>query len=141
MITIKILTMGKAKERWIEEGFADYQKRLSPKLLLQLILARHEEQLIQLAQKERGLVVGLDSQGDSLTSEQFSQRMYRYLEEGGARLCFVIGGAEGLPPLLKTSLPLLSLSSLTFPHQMARLILAEQIYRAVEIRKNSPYHR
>jgi 23S rRNA (pseudouridine1915-N3)-methyltransferase len=141
MMIIKILSVGKAKEHWIEEGFADYQKRLSPRLFLQLILARNDEQLLSLIQKESSMVIGLDPQGESLTSEQFSHRLYQYLEKGGARLSFVIGGADGLPAPLKAQLPLLSLSPLTFPHQLARLILAEQIYRAVEIRKNSPYHR
>jgi 23S rRNA (pseudouridine1915-N3)-methyltransferase len=69
--------------------------------------------------------------------------MYEWLDRGGSRLSFVIGGAEGLPSELKNTqkLSLLSLSALTFTHQFARIILMEQIYRASEIRKGSAYHK
>ena len=77
------------------------------------------------------------------TSERFSEEMYKWLEEGGSRLTFVIGGAEGLPDEIKSNYGnrMLSLSTLTFTHQFARILLMEQIYRASEIKKGSGYHK
>jgi len=78
----------------------------------------------------------------SLSSEQFSEQMYKWLEEGGSRVCFVIGGAEGLPAALQgLGLPSLSLGPLTLTHQFARVLLAEQIYRASQIRLGTKYHK
>lgn len=87
--------------------------------------------------EKRGAVfVCLDERGETCTSIALSERIYRWLEEGGSRLAFVVGGAEGLPDALRPSpgassagVHHLSLGELTFTHQMARLILAEQIYR------------
>jgi 23S rRNA (pseudouridine1915-N3)-methyltransferase len=70
--------------------------------------------------------------------------MYQWLDRGGSRLSFIIGGAEGLPSELKSNRhcsTMISLSALTFTHQFARILLAEQIYRASEIRKGSAYHK
>lgn len=80
-----------------------------------------------------------------MNSPAFSEFVFSKLEEGGSRLTFVVGGAEGLPPGLKSKPPQggakLSLSSMTFTHLWARAILAEQIYRASEIRRGSKYHK
>jgi 23S rRNA (pseudouridine1915-N3)-methyltransferase len=112
-------------------------------------------------------VVLLDPRGQALTSEEFASCFYGWSESGGSRLTFVIGGAEGLPDELRSQPSsnissnssnrkmmmrsstlsssdrptLISLSSLTFTHQMARVLLMEQIYRATEIRKGSDYHK
>jgi len=92
-------------------------------------------------------VVLLDPRGYCCSSEDFSTYLYKWLDEGGSRLVFVIGGADGLPPILKEDFRdcfkrrevmkrgVLSLSNLTFTHQFSRTILMEQIYRASEIRK------
>ncbi len=80
-----------------------------------------------------------------MDSPTFSKFVFSKLEEGGSRLTFVVGGAEGLPPGLKSKPPQggtkLSLSSMTFTHLWARALLAEQIYRASEIRRGSKYHK
>lgn len=80
-----------------------------------------------------------------MNSPAFSDFLFSKLEEGGSRLTFVVGGAEGLPPGLKSNPPAggakLSLSSMTFTHLWARALLAEQIYRASEIRRGSKYHK
>jgi 23S rRNA (pseudouridine1915-N3)-methyltransferase len=87
-------------------------------------------------------VVLLDPIGKMCTSEVFADDMYRWLEEGGSRLTFVIGGAEGLPMEVRNGKrDLLSLGMMTFTHQFARILLVEQVYRASEIKKGSNYHK
>lgn len=140
MFKIKILTTGKIREPWLEMALAEYTKRLKPTAEIDMQLARDEAQLWQWIEKEPQLV-GLDAQGKMMTSEQFSGFLHKQLQEAGSRLCFAIGGAEGFPEEVKAKIPMLSLSPLTFTHQMARLILLEQLYRAFEIAKGSPYHK
>ena len=115
----------------------------------------------------RHLQVCLDPTGTMLDSPAFTDLVFNRLESGGSRLCFVIGGAEGLPPALSPptkgdyhrsyangrpninggkgeiirNLEFISLSKLTFTHQLARILLAEQLYRACEIKKGSGYHK
>jgi 23S rRNA (pseudouridine1915-N3)-methyltransferase len=91
-------------------------------------------------------LVLLDPLGSIQTSEKFSDDMYEWLDRGGSRLSFVIGGADGLPSELKYppqggKPTMISLSAMTFTHQFARLLLIEQIYRGTEIRKGSGYHK
>ena len=86
-------------------------------------------------------MICLDPAGLLLTSEQFADFFDRSWQKGGSRLAIVIGGAEGLPPELRSKYPLVSLSPLTFTHQITRLILVEQLYRSIEIKKNSRYHK
>lgn len=101
-----------------------------------------------------GPLLCLDERGSKLDSVAFSSELFTTLERGGSRATFVIGGAEGLPSAVRAAaasdaarggsggpLSLLSLSPLTFTHQMARVLLAEQIYRASEIRRGSKYHK
>lgn len=140
MLKLKIFSIGKTKESWLEEALAEYIKRLKPHLTVEMGWAKEESQLVEWAKKEP-VVICLDPQGQLFTSEEFSTFLAQCWEKGGSRLTFVIGGAEGLPPALKTKYPLLSLSSLTFTHQMTRLVLLEQIYRATEIQKGSRYHK
>ena len=79
--------------------------------------------------------------GPEYTSVEFSKVFYKSVEKGGATVSFIIGGFAGLPPAIKDTYPLLSLSKLTWTHQMVRLLLTEQVYRAVEIYKGSEYHK
>ena len=85
----------------------------------------------------------LDPKGTTCTSEVFAEKVFEWLNQGGSRLSFVIGGAEGLPAelLQDKSLQTIRLSDLTFTHQFARVCLTEQIYRATEIKKGSGYHK
>ena len=140
MFKVKILTIGKTKETWLEAALEEYRKRLKSTVQIEFSYVKDNRQLLAIAEKE-GSVVGLDPGGIQLSSEAFSQFFVDSLEKRGARMTFVIGGPEGLPQDLKTNHFLLSLSTLTFTHQIARLILVEQIYRAVEINKKSPYHK
>lgn len=140
MPKVKIISVGKNKEMWLEEAFSEYSKRLRPTLQIECLWLSEDSQLPAAAAKEKN-VIGLDASGKSMDSEQFAAHFQQQLEQGGARLTYVIGGADGLSEEMKRSYPLISLSPLTFTHQMVRLILIEQIYRATEIAKGSKYHK
>lgn len=85
--------------------------------------------------------MALDENGKQFDSIQFSKTLYDGFEDGGAHVSFIIGGFAGLPQEIRDNFPLISLSQMTWTHQMARLLLIEQIYRAYEIRKGSNYHK
>lgn len=138
MFKVKVITQGKAKEAWLNEALSEYEKRLTGKMEIEWILVDTPKELSSKALKEPSLIA-LDMQGKSLSSEEFSKALY---SEWGSRLSFAIGGATGLSPeILKHAKYRLSLSPLTFTHQMVRLILAEQLYRAIEIEEGSSYHK
>ena len=141
---VKIHIRGKSTGDFLSEGYQEYEKRLRPVLNLETLWYKTDEDMLKGIEKvNHSEIVCLDPNGKQLTSEKFSTFLYNKLERGGSRLSFVIGGAEGLPASLreKNSHNLFSLSDLTFTHQWARVILAEQIYRATEIQKGSGYHK
>lgn len=140
MQKIKIISIGKTKEKWLQDAIFEYTKRLSPYLEIEFIWAKDNEHLIKILSLEKKIIC-LDPQGQEMDSETFSSFLHTSLIDGGARVTFVIGGAEGLPQILRKSFPLLSLSRLTFTHQCTRLLLIEQIYRAFEISKGTKYHK
>lgn len=140
MYKLRIISVGKTKEEWLESAIAEYIKRLQPIAAIEFVWAKNDAQLISLVEKEVA-VICLEASGPMFDSEKFSSYFIKQLEAHGSRLAFVIGGAEGLPETLKKSYPLLSLSRMTFTHQMIRLVLIEQIYRAFEIDKGSRYHK
>lgn len=144
MYRLQILSVGKTKEEWLEAAIAEYLKRLQATATIEFRWAKNDDQLNALVHKEeeRGAgIIALDASGKMMDSERFSSFLLKRLEDNGARLTIVIGGAEGLPKEIKTKHPLVSLSSMTFTHQVVRLILVEQIYRAFEIAKGSKYHK
>jgi len=135
MLKIKIFSPGKTKEEWLSHALTEYEKRLSKELSIEWIPSYEG------LKKERYYLC-LDPQGQSYTSLEFSKFLYKAFETGGARLNFVIGGPEGIPePIRSNAYQLISLSKLTFTHQMVRLILLEQLYRAVQIEKGTEYHK
>ena len=140
MQKIRILSIGKNKEPWLEQALSEYVKRLKSSLEIEFTWAKNNDQLHALAEKEPHRFC-LDANGKLMSSEQFASFLTKNLELGGSRLAIIIGGAEGLTPELKASNALVSLSPMTFTHQMTRLILLEQIYRAIEISKGSGYHK
>jgi 23S rRNA (pseudouridine1915-N3)-methyltransferase len=141
MIKIKIYSLGKTKEDWLQNALDLYQARLKSSISLEWILAKNEEQLKQFLKKEINFIC-LDPKGKQYSSKDFSIFLLKSIREAHSRLSFVIGGAHGIPLSMQAQAKgLLSLSSLTFTHQMTRLILAEQIYRAFEIEKGSAYHK
>jgi 23S rRNA (pseudouridine1915-N3)-methyltransferase len=140
VIRIKLLSVGKTKESWLEEAVADYVKRLSSQVAFEFIWVKDDEQLEQKISKEPRVIL-LDPQGVSLTSEEFSEFLFKEIEKGNSRISIVIGGPEGLSDDLRKQFPLVSLSKMTFTHQITRLIILEQIYRAFEIARGSQYHK
>lgn len=147
-IKIRIVGRKNGAEQWLEDAYVQYEKRLrSSNLDVSTVWHKHDEDITKNVEKdsEKGhSVVLLDPNGGLKTSEELSTCIYTWLDKGGSRLTFVIGGAEGLPSELKYAtrpFPKLSLSPLTFTHQMTRTILMEQIYRASEIQKGTGYHK
>lgn len=139
--SIYIVGKKTAGEKWIADGISEYEKRLRPTMEIQTTFLKSDDQLEKAAEKAKGIVFALDETGKQYTSPQFSQVVFDSLTEGGSHVSFIIGGAEGLPPKLRSSLPLISLSKLTFTHSHARLVLYEQLYRASEINKGTQYHK
>ncbi|GMI21063.1 hypothetical protein TeGR_g14065 [Tetraparma gracilis] len=140
-----ILTVGKklSSSSWLSPAYSQYSARLLPAgVSLETVLHKSDAALLASVAAAAGPVVLLSEEGEQLDSEAFGELLYGGLEEGGSRLAFVIGGADGLPPELRGSgRRKISLSRMTFTHQFARVMLAEQIYRASEIRKGSNYHK
>ena len=150
-----ILAVGHKLPGWVAKGCAEYIKRMPRELPLTVTEIKPEprgsksrEQLLA-AEKSRllpalqgfGRVVVLDERGVDLTTLKLAQRLEDWMREGGDT-AFIIGGADGIDEDLKQRAnDTIRLSSLTLPHAMARLILCEQLYRAVSVVKNHPYHR
>lgn len=126
-----------AAKRGKSIGISDFQF-----LILRGRQAEHDT-LTQILQKDPGgVVVVLDERGKNLSSRQFADFLKNTLDEGVPHLRFVIGGADGLPPPSRQQADLvLALGRATWPHLLARAMLAEQIWRAVTILTNHPYHR
>ena len=128
---LSINAIGKIKKSWIREGINQYKKRMPDLLIYEFKNFKnfHSESII----------ISLAEEGKSFTSKQFSSLLVNYKNK---KISFLIGDADGLPHNIKAKSDLLlSLSPLTLPHEIARLVLIEQIYRAVSITQNSPYHR
>ncbi|MBS4165928.1 MULTISPECIES: 23S rRNA (pseudouridine(1915)-N(3))-methyltransferase RlmH [unclassified Neochlamydia] len=140
MLRLKIISIGKTKEEWLNDAIQEYVKRLSSILKFEFVEARNNEHLQELILKEKR-VICLDAAGRLFDSEKFASFLQVQFIEGGSRLTLVIGGASGLPKKIKLSYPCLSLSPLTMTHQIIRLVLIEQVYRAFEIAKGTPYHK
>ncbi|MFI5333888.1 MAG: 23S rRNA (pseudouridine(1915)-N(3))-methyltransferase RlmH [Chlamydiales bacterium] len=141
MYQVKIFTIGKTKERWLADALDEYTTRLQKMVAIEWIIAKDDAGLARFLEKEKSFIC-LDPQGKLLDSLAFSKQLFILLTEGGSRLSIVIGGADGIPVQVKSrAKKLLSLSPLTFTHQLTRLILLEQLYRATEIEKGSPYHK
>ena len=150
-----ILAVGHKLPDWVAKGCAEYIKRMPRELPLSVSEIKPEprgsktrEQLLA-AEKSRLLaalpayqrIVILDERGDDLSTLKLAQRLEDWMREGGDT-ALIIGGADGIDEDLKQRASAsIRLSSLTLPHAMARLILCEQLYRAVSVLKNHPYHR
>ncbi len=137
----RIIAIGKVRKSWVQDGIELYRKRLPGLTIVELRDSNPEKEAESIRQTLRSneWPVMLMEQGETLTSINFSERL-RSL--GSQRLAFVIGGADGLTAELKALAHWkLSLSPMTFPHELARLLLIEQLFRAQAILQGSPYHR
>ena len=138
---IRILAVGKVRKSWLQEGVALYLKRLPGLVVTELrdsTMAKEAEAIAAALRPDERLVL-LTEEGRTYDSVAFAQQLR---DSGSERLAFVIGGAEGLDPALKARANWrLSLSPMTFPHELARLLLLEQLYRASSILQGGPYHK
>lgn len=137
----RIIAIGKVRKRWVQDGVELYLKRLPGLSVTELrdSTRTKEADAIRQILRPDELPVLLMEQAKTLSSAEFA---FRLESLGSERLAFVIGGADGLTDDLKASARWqLSLSPMTFPHELARLLLLEQLYRAQAILQGSPYHR
>jgi 23S rRNA (pseudouridine1915-N3)-methyltransferase len=138
---IRILAVGKVRKGWLQEGIALYRRRLPGLEVVELRDGGMAREAEAISAELRGgeQLVALCEEGQSYDSLAFAKALEG---SGSERLAFVIGGADGLDPALKAQAAWrLSLSPMTFPHELARLLLLEQLYRASSIQQGGPYHR
>ena len=157
---IKIVTVGKLKEKYLKDGIAEYSKRISRFATVEMVELADEktpdrasdsenEKILDLEGNrilskigDREFVVVLAIEGKTLSSEEFSKQLEQASINGSSTLTFVIGGSLGLSKEVKKRANLsVSFGRLTLPHQLMRLVLTEQIYRAFTIQQGSPYHK
>jgi 23S rRNA (pseudouridine1915-N3)-methyltransferase len=157
-LKLLVVAVGSRMPAWIDAGFEEYARRMPREAQISLIEVKPEprgendaggvERLVEAEAKritqaipKGALKVVLDERGRMCTTRELAQRMASWQMEG-RDVAFVIGGADGLAPQVKSAAELLwSLSPLTLPHALVRVVLAEQLYRAHTILKNHPYHR
>ncbi len=160
MIAVHIIAVGRLKDAWMRGGCAEYLKRLglwSNASVTEVDECRIAEnpspaQVAECVEKEGGrilekipkgaLVVAMCIEGKLLSSDKLAQFLSKAAVEGASTVAFVIGGSYGLSEKVKQAASLrLSMSPMTFPHQLARVMLLEQIYRALSINANAKYHK
>lgn len=160
MLNIKIICIGKLKEAFYADAAAEYIKRLGgycrieidelPEIRLPAVPSEAEKDGALLREAERivpripkdSLVIAMCVEGKEIDSPQFSEFMNACALNGKNRLCFIIGGSFGLHEDIKKLATLrMSMSKLTFPHHLARIMLLEQLYRAFKIAEGSKYHK
>ena len=159
-MNIRIIAVGKLKERYWRDAVGEYAKRLGAYCSLEIVEIKEsplranpsaaDEEAVKVAEGEDILrhigkgdyVITLEIKGRGLTSEQLADKMAGLALDGKSNITFVIGGSLGLSPdVSKRSDFKLSFSAMTFPHQMMRVILLEQIYRSFKINRNETYHK
>lgn len=157
---IVVLAVGKLKEKYWKEALAEYAKRLSGYVKLDLVevqdeptpdhpteveknaVLRAEAERIEKVLRPRDALVALDIRGTRMSSEQWSAEYDKLGEGGYGRVVFLIGGSMGLADeLLRRATVRWSFGPLTLPHQLARVVLLEQIYRGIRISRGEPYHK
>ena len=160
MQKICVLCVGKLKERFFADACAEYQKRLSRYCKLEIVelpeqrlgdapsaaeiaqALEREAEAIRERMPKSGAAVALCVEGEAMSSERFSRTIADLAARGTSQLTFLIGGSFGLAGSVKQSCALrLSLSPMTFPHHLARVLLLEQIYRAFQIEQGTKYHK
>lgn len=153
---VRLLTVSQRQPRWVQEGCAEYEKRLPRQWQFEVVELKPEARTsgvtrekvqagealrIRKAVPRGAVLVALDERGASWTTEQFAARLQGFLEIG-RDLALVIGGADGLDPALRREADhVLSLSPMVMPHGLVRVVVVEQLYRAATILDGHPYHK
>lgn len=159
-MNINIICIGKLKEKYWQAAVAEYTKRIGGYARIQILELKEaklpknaseaeEQQVIQKEGEsiltkigEEDYVIALEVEGKMLDSVELSRHMSRVFDGGRSTVDFIIGGSLGLSPSVKKRADLgLSFSRMTFPHQMARVLLLEQVYRSFKIANNETYHK
>ncbi|WP_286230293.1 23S rRNA (pseudouridine(1915)-N(3))-methyltransferase RlmH [Neobacillus mesonae] len=159
-MNISIITVGKLKEKYLKLGIEEYVKRLSAYAKVEIIEVADEKapeelselEMLQVKQKEGErilakisadtYVIALAIKGKMQSSEELADTLDKLATYGKSKIAFVIGGSLGLSDeVVHRSNEKLSFSRMTFPHQLMRLILVEQVYRAYRINRGEPYHK
>ncbi|WP_377887233.1 23S rRNA (pseudouridine(1915)-N(3))-methyltransferase RlmH [Alkalihalobacillus sp. R86527] len=159
-MNISIVTVGKLKEKYLKQGIAEYTKRLGPFAKIEVIEVPDEKapenlsevEMVQVKNAEGtrilskisqdAHVIALAIEGNMKTSEKLAKDLDQLATYGKSKVAFVIGGSLGLSDdVMKRANDTLSFSKMTFPHQLMRLVLVEQIYRAFKINRGEPYHK
>lgn len=160
MLSIRLVCVGKLREQFFVDAFNEYSKRLSAYCKFECaelnetklgsspsdkeIAAALDKEAadIERALGKDAYVIAMCVEGKQLKSEDLAQRISSLAVAGRGRICFVIGGSFGISPRIKQRADMrLSMSEMTFPHHLARVMLAEQIYRAFKISEGSKYHK
>jgi len=160
MLTVKLICVGKMKEKFFVDAFEEYRKRLGafcrfePEEISEQKLGGEpsEKEIAAALEKEAqeiekripagAVVVPMCIEGSQKSSEELAAQFSAWTSGGKSRICFIIGGSFGLSPRIKAMADLkLSMSKMTFPHHLARVMTAEQIYRAFSINENTKYHK
>ena len=153
---ISLIAVGQKMPAWVEQGYEEYAKRMPPECQLQLIeiplnrrsknsditrlMEKEGEQMLAGIKKDN-LVVAMEVTGKPWSTEQLAQQLDGWLSSG-RNVSLLVGGPEGLAPACqKRADAKWSLSNLTLPHPLVRIVIAEQLYRAMSILKNHPYHK
>ena len=159
-MNINIIAVGRIKEKYIQEGIKEFSKRLSRYCNLKIVEVDDEKAPENLSDKEmeavkqkegqkilskipqNSFIISLEIQGREISSEDLSKIMEDIMVSGINDITFIIGGSLGLSDEVRSKSDFkLSFSKMTFPHQLMRLILLEQVYRGWRIMKNEPYHK
>ena len=150
---IKMIAVGSIKEKYLKEAIEEYKKRISKYTSIEIIEVKdegvvEEEKAIKIEAeriekhlKEKDYIITLEIEGEECTSLEFAKKMDTIILEN-SNICFIIGGSYGLSDNIKKRANYhLSFSKMTFPHQLFRIMLLEQIYRTYKISNNESYHK
>lgn len=153
---IHVIAMGQRMPGWVNEGVTEFVKRMPPECRIRLVevatarrsktsdltrLMQQDGEKMLAAIPKNTPVVALDVKGKALSTEQLAGQLEDWMQ-GGSDVAMLIGGPEGLAPAcLERASQRISLSNLTLPHPLVRILLCEQLYRAMSIIKNHPYHK
>ena len=156
---IKFIAVGKLKEKYWKEAFSEYAKRLTKYTKVELIeideekISVENESMMKISKDKEGerilkkvanndYVILFDVQGKAMDSVELANKIQTLIDQGNANLCFILGGSYGFSnDVYARSQAKISMSKMTFPHQFARIMAIEQVYRAYKINNNEKYHK